>query len=378
MGPLGKPKGAQDRVTPGTSAAAVASARELIARKSYAKAVEVLRAELQRRRGDERLRVQLAETLGLAGRNKEAADVLNALADDLALTGQAGKAIAALKKIERLDPGREDVAEKLSYFIARHQRPSFDPWARAKGRPRADEAAAAPTPPVEFGMEEIIEAPLPAGETSADDSGGAATAATDAAIAPAAGSDAAAGPADAIAPAGGGPLFADEAARQELLAVFEEVLSPVAGPAESPLGGAPPNVVESPLFQDFSREELLEVMRGLRLRSFEPGEIVVSAGEPGESLFLITTGSVRAYMRDKRGHHVQVREMLEGDFFGEISILTGNPRSATITASSYCELLELDRPALNDITGRHPRVREVLQDFYKRRASHSIESLIPG
>jgi hypothetical protein len=377
MGLLGRSKGTQESVNPGSSAGAVASARELIARKSYAKAVEVLKAELQRRRGDERLRVQLAETLGLAGRNKEAADVLNALADDLALAGQAGKAIAALKKIERLDPGREDVAEKLSYFIARQQRPSFDPWASAKGRLRADEAAVAPRPPVEFGMEEIIEAPLPAGETSADDSGRAATEATDAATAPAAGSEAAAGPAEGAAAAEGGPLFTDEAARQELLSVFEEVLSPVAGPAESPLGGPPPNVVESPLFQDFSREELLEVMRGLRLRSFEPGEIVVSAGEPGESLFLVTTGGVRAYMRDKRGRHVQVREMVEGDFFGEISILTGNPRSATITASSYCELLELDRPALADISRRHPRVREVLQEFYKRRASHSLDSLVP-
>ena len=123
-------------------------------------------------------------------------------------------------------------------------------------------------------------------------------------------------------------------------------------------------------------ENLLEVIRGLRLRTFEPGEIVVTAGEPGESMFLITTGGVRAYMPDKRGHHVQVREMLDGDFFGEISIMTGNPRSATITAASYCELLELDRPTLNEIASRHPRVREVLQEFYKRRASHSIEAAI--
>jgi hypothetical protein len=349
-----------------TPPGAVASARELIAKRSYGRAIEVLKAELQRRRGDERLRVQLAETLALAGRSREAVDLLNALADDLALTGQAGKAIAALKKIERLDPGREDVGEKLAYLIAHQQRPSFNPWAQAKGRVMADDAPATPAAPPSpaFDMEEITDAPIPGGEAGAR------------AV------DEARSPAEAAAPAvdgetePAGPLFADESAREELLAVFEEVLTPVAGPAESPLGGTPANVAESPLFQDFSQEELLEVMRGLRLRSFEPGEIIVSAGEPGDSLFLITTGSVRAYMRDKRGRHVQVREMLEGQFFGEISVLSGNPRSATITASSYCELLELDRPALADISGRHPRVREVLQEFYRRRASHSLEAFV--
>jgi len=119
---------------------------------------------------------------------------------------------------------------------------------------------------------------------------------------------------------------------------------------------------------------VLELIRGLRLCSFEPGEIVVSAGEPGDSMFLITTGRVRAYMKDERGRQRQVREMGEGDFFGEISLLTGRPRSATITAAGACELLELDRPALDAIVGRHPRVNEVLQAFYRERASHTLEA----
>jgi len=336
------------------SASDLAAARLLIAKKNYAKAVELLKAELQKRRGDERLRVQLADTLALAGRSREAVELLNALADDLALGGQAGKAIAALKKIARLEPGRADVEEKLSYLIAHQQRPAFDPWARAKSRIDPELRAPIAPPQPEFGMEEIPDEPAPDLEAT----------------------PAAAGAEPAAAPEASGDLFADESARQELLAVFDEVLTPVAGPAESPLGGPPSNVAESPLFQDFSQEELVEVIRGLRLRTFEPGEIVVTAGEPGDSMFLITTGSVRAYMPDKRGHHVPVREMLEGDFFGEISMLSGNPRSATITASSYCELLELDRAALGEITGRHPRVREVLQEFYKRRASHSIEAAV--
>jgi len=320
------------------SAAAMAAARDLIARRSYGRAIEILRAELQKRRGDERLRLQLADTLALAGRSREAAELLNALADDLALSGQAGKAIAALKRIERIEPGRSDVEEKLSYLIAHRRRPSFDPWQQARSRITA--AAASPRAEAdapEIGMEEIGDAAVGLHEAPLD-----------------------------------GPL-ADEAAREEIVSLLGQVLSPAAAAPETE-GAPPPPVVASPLFQDFSQQEVLEVIRGLRLCSYEPGEIVVSAGEPGDSMFLITTGRVRAYMKDELGRQRQVREMAEGDFFGEISLLTGRPRSATITAAGACELLEFDRPALDAIVGRHPRVNEVLQAFYRERASHTLEA----
>jgi hypothetical protein len=278
--------------------------RDLIARKNYAKAVEALKGELQRRRGDERLRVQLADVLVMAGRPKEAIEILNALADDLALEGQAGKAITALKKIQKLDAGREDIEEKLSYLIKHQTRPAFDPWTRSKKKLDAAEAgydagvvSLPTTPEPAFGMEEISEAAEPAAEPSLAD------------------------------------LFGTESAKDELVGMLEDVFTPS---AEAPK--ADTKLVDTPLFRDFSQDELLAVIRGLRLHTFQPGEIVFSAGEPGDSLFVLTSGSVRAYMPDKRGKAVQVREMSDGDFFGEMSILTGQPRSASrprATASSW-------------------------------------------
>jgi hypothetical protein len=171
-------------------------------------------------------------------------------------------------------------------------------------------------------------------------------------------------------------LFAEEGARDELASLIEDVFSPPAH-TETPTAEQAPRAMASPLFRDFNEQELRAVIRGLRLRSYEPGEIIVSVGEPGESMFLLTTGRVRAYMRDKLSRHVQVREMAEGDFFGEISVLSGNPRSATITAATGCELLELDRPTLNSIAEKHPNVRNVLQEFYKQRATHTLEAALP-
>jgi CRP-like cAMP-binding protein len=83
-------------------------------------------------------------------------------------------------------------------------------------------------------------------------------------------------------------------------------------------------------------------------------------------------------VRNPAGRHIQVREIHEGDFFGEISILTGKPRSATITAGARCELLELDRPTLDAISKSHPHVLEVLKDFYAQRANSAQESRARG
>lgn len=129
----------------------------------------------------------------------------------------------------------------------------------------------------------------------------------------------------------------------------------------------------SPLFRDFSRDELLEVIRGLELRSFSPGAIVVTEGEAGDSLFILTAGTVRTFVKNQEGRNVEVRLIKEGDFFGEISLLTGKARSATVTVASPCDLLELNRGTLDDIARRHPRVRIVVEDFYQSRAGSELE-----
>jgi len=59
----------------------------------------------------------------------------------------------------------------------------------------------------------------------------------------------------------------------------------------------------------------------------------------------------------------------EGSFFGEISTLSGRPRSATITTAAACEILELDRASLDAISVSHPRVRSVLEAFSAARAA---------
>jgi len=317
-------------------AAAPATVSSLLARKQFAKAVELAQAQLRARPRDGRLQLQLADTLVAAGRGKEAVPLLRAIADDLATDGFAAKAIAVLKRIQKIDPGRKEIEHRLAGVIEQRNRQQWGTSA-----PAAPASAMPEIGMEEFGADEIgMEAPLP--------------------------------------PPGDPAAAGEEAAETDPLAGFE------AAPVDDTLAlGAERDDLEPTrpapaLFPDFSRSELVAVMSGLRLAAFEPGDLVVAEGEPGDSLFLVTAGTVKAWIRSRDGRYVFVREMGEGDFFGEISVLTGSPRTATVVAASACELLELDRPTLDEITATHPRVREVLQRFYEQRIQTSVDAPSPS
>jgi cAMP-dependent protein kinase regulator len=266
--------------------------------------VELLLGQYQDGHREPRLRLQLADTLLQLGKSDEAVPILSGLADEFAREGFAAKAIAMLKKIERIEPGRADVEQRLAGLIEKKHQDTV-----SAAPPRAP-AASQPLP--EIGMEEI----------------------------------------------GGPDLEIGQEIVDGIHAAFETT-----EPAPRP--STP--VVASPLFSDFSGEELLAVIHGLELQTFEPGDIIITEGEPGDSLFVLATGTARAFIKQPDGRHVKVRDMSDGAFFGEISVLTGKPRTATVTAVTSCELLELHRPTLDAITASHPRVTEVLEEFHRQR-----------
>ncbi len=132
----------------------------------------------------------------------------------------------------------------------------------------------------------------------------------------------------------------------------------------------------STLFSSFEREALVEVIASTELRSYDEGDIIVTEGEEGSSLFLIVGGTVKVFTRTEDGSNVPLAELGAGDFFGEVSLLTGRPRTATITARTEVTAIELDRTSVDRIAEGHPEVRKVLEDFYERRAQETVEAVI--
>jgi hypothetical protein len=397
----------------------------LISKKNYTRAIEVIREQLKVNARDPRLRLQLGDVLVMAGKGPQAIVILDPLADEFAREGFAAKAISVLKKIQRIDPGRRDVDKRLASLIEEKQRvatvslpsPSsgfpeigmeeigMDFGGSSVAVPAAElpPESEAPAPELAVAVAEPAPAapgPAPALEATPEfDFGGASEPILGVndplpiAVelpAPVEDRDLILGDDDFVEaeeeapgqvepePAAVDPMT-DNAFADELMSVIDDAFSGLAATGdEAPaLEGLPQDtglgnqIVVSPLFRHFSVDEMVAVIQGLKLMSFEKGKVIIRQGEKGDSLYMLTAGSVRAFAK-KDGKQVKLGDLEEGAFFGEVSILTGKPRSATIVALVNCELLELDRPTLDGIVKKHPHVLEVMQEFGKERTARCV------
>ena len=97
------------------------------------------------------------------------------------------------------------------------------------------------------------------------------------------------------------------------------------------------------LLKEEDRQALADVVDSLTLNE---GEILFQAGEPGESLFIVRSGSIEIFIKDTVGQKIVLTISEAGDIFGELSLLDSGPRTATAVALSETELLVLDRDDL--------------------------------
>jgi hypothetical protein len=425
----------------------------LIAARKYARAIEVLKARLQRKGPNPSLRMQLADVLILADKKQEAVALLLPLADQYARDGFAAKAVSVLKKIQKVDPGRRDVEERLARQIEERQREAAGPRATTTRIGIEEAEAALPAesepdagasleigfmmapvstpaePTIRFEAPPIAErAPLPpravpspsppdaTPPTSPDATLPVGSplvapllraeplpALVDIPTPPLAAPPAAPGTETAIEdydllyagsdedaeeidvplevieePKAAEPMSAGQFA-DELMGlvddVFKEFATPTGSALVAPAVAPPSQIVVSPLFRDFSVDEMVAVIQGLRLLTFDRGGVIIHEGSPGGSLYTLTSGRVRAFKKDPAtGRQNLLGDLAEGAFFGEMSILTGQPRMASIVALTRCELLELDRPTLDEITKTHPHVWAVLREFAEKRAARARQS----
>ena len=97
---------------------------ELIAKRNFSRAAKVLRGQLAKDPANASVRQQLADVLALDGKTMEAVELLWKLADEYASSGFVGKAIAVLKKVQRLDPSLTKVEEKLAHHVKQREEES--------------------------------------------------------------------------------------------------------------------------------------------------------------------------------------------------------------------------------------------------------------
>ncbi len=401
-----------------------ADVARLISRKQYGQAIEALRASFAKKLPDPNQRLQFAGLLVLARRGEEAVPLLLGLADENARRGFPDRALEMLDRIETIQPGRADVARRRASLqgetAARAEwiEPVVIDEDQPFGTSRPEEAepvalaslddpiegvapARSAPPPADAGHEDLDTLPEDEpvlADPDVSDPTAWASAIVEAAFGPtgeemtAARSledgdtnpfgyriaemmaDASASketePSAAVpAPPAAGVSAAGEARADELLRQVQELASREALPAGRPS-------LASSLFAGHSRGRLLALVPGLRWRSLSAGDVILTEGEPGASLFLIARGAVKVFVRSPHGRSFEVGRLDEDGFFGEVAVISGRPRTASVVASAPCELLEVRRDTLETLLRGRPEAQAILEEACVARALNPASSAV--
>nr|MDQ5873353.1 cyclic nucleotide-binding domain-containing protein [Acidobacteriota bacterium] len=129
------------------------------------------------------------------------------------------------------------------------------------------------------------------------------------------------------------------------------------------------------LFRPLSAEEKEEVAKGARERRYAEGETIVREGEHSASMFLIESGRVSVSIHGAAGDTRRLAVIEEGAAFGEISLLTGDPRTATVRALTEATLLEIDKATISPILRENPSLCGMLELTMQERRKRAADAL---
>ncbi len=343
-------------------------AAELAARGKLEKAAQAYRAILEADRHDAASRHKLGELLRKLGDDRAAIAEYRQVADAWARQGLLIKAIAVCKVILELDPGHRDTQQALAGLYARRQ--------GSPGSASSPGSAAGNAPPGEPAPTEqgVGAQGQPAGEPGQGEGESVAlqlAAPGEVILAPSAGA------------AGDLPpeLDLSLAAADEESTAYEIILE-AAGQARAagveedavveagePLPDEPPApaLPRIPLFSDLGPAAFRALTERLTLRRVADGETVLEQGEPGEGFYVVASGRFRVEKREESGERVVLARLGEGAFFGEMALLSGEPRAASVISEGEGELLELRADVLAALCREHPHLADSLQRFYRQR-----------
>src|SRR6266550_3041980 len=120
------------------------------------------------------------------------------------------------------------------------------------------------------------------------------------------------------------------------------------------------------LFGCLSEEQLNQMVNQARLKLFGRGEPVIEEGAAGDSMFVMLRGAANVFV-SKNGSKIRVASLGAGDCFGEMSLLTGEPRSATVRADGDCYVMEIGKPVMAEVLRGAPDCLVQLSELLAQR-----------
>jgi CRP/FNR family transcriptional regulator/CRP/FNR family cyclic AMP-dependent transcriptional regulator len=119
-------------------------------------------------------------------------------------------------------------------------------------------------------------------------------------------------------------------------------------------------LAKSPLLRDLSEEALGRLAASARRRVYKRGEVIFHEGDPGEALLVLESGRVKVFTYADSGDETMLAILGPGECFGELALLDGAPRSATVQTLEAVEAVSVGREAFRSLVREHPQMAEHL------------------
>ena len=141
---------------------------------------------------------------------------------------------------------------------------------------------------------------------------------------------------------------------------------PPAASAEELASSASGYLESVPIFAPLADEEIAQIARSSTRRIFAPGEVIVRKGQEGGSMFVIIRGSVKVQLPESIGART-INQLGPNDFFGEMSLLTGEPRTANVVADEETDVMQIRKSAIKPLFEANPQLMESICAIVEER-----------
>lgn len=131
-----------------------------------------------------------------------------------------------------------------------------------------------------------------------------------------------------------------------------------------------------PFLSELTQESFIAVARSLTILRLKDGELVMRQGDTGDSLFLVASGELRVFVNTPAGPK-DVAHLFENTLFGEMALITGQPRTASVAAVGEADVIQVSRSALLQVMVSVPAVREALDRFSRERLIKNLLQTSP-
>jgi CRP-like cAMP-binding protein len=131
-----------------------------------------------------------------------------------------------------------------------------------------------------------------------------------------------------------------------------------------------------PFLSELGQESFVAVARSLTILRLKDGDVVMRQGDVGDSLFLVASGELRVFVTTPDDAK-DVAHLFENTLFGEMALITGQPRTASVAVVGEADVIQVSKSALHHVIAGVPAVREALDRFSRERLIKNLLQTSP-